>query len=153
MLSHTGHLARLSTLLFAHLWKMCKFGAVGVLNTTIDMGLFWLLHVNVGIPFIIANLMSYSVGMLNSFILNKTWTFVDTRDQGSIGRQLPTFLAINAISLGLSSLILWVCIEPMGAMMAKLLATLVSFLVNFWATRTFVFRSRAGRTRSELQPH
>lgn len=153
MLSHPSHLARLSTLLFAHLWKMCKFGAVGVLNTTIDMGLFWLLHVKLGIPFIIANLISYSVGMLNSFILNKRWTFVDTRDQGSIGRQLPTFLAINALSLGLSSLILWVCIEPMGAMTAKLLATAVSFLVNFWANRTFVFRSRAARARSQLQPH
>jgi hypothetical protein len=58
MLSHPGHLARLSTLLFAHLWKMGKFGAVGVLNTTLDMGLFWLLHVKLGLPFIIANLMS-----------------------------------------------------------------------------------------------
>ena len=153
MLSHTGHLARLSTLVFAHFWKMCKFGAVGVLNTTIDMGLFWLLHVNLGILFILANVVSYSVGMLNSFILNKVWTFVDTRDQGSVGRQFPTFLAINAISLGLSSLILWGGIEPMGAMTAKLLATVVSFLVNFWANRTFVFRNRVGRARSEFQPH
>jgi putative flippase GtrA len=132
---------------------MGKFGAVGVLNTTLDMGLFWLLHVKLGIPFIIANLMSYSVGVLNSFILNKMWTFVDTCDQGSIGRQLPAFLAINALSLGLSSLILWVCFEPMGVMTAKLMATVVSFLVNFWANRTFVFHSRADRARSTLQPH
>ena len=104
-------------------------------------------------PLIIAHLMSYSVGMLNSFILNKRWTFVDTRDQGSIGRQLPVFLAINALSLGLSSLILWLCIESMGVMTAKLLATIVSFLINFWANRTFVFRSRTGHPHSELQPH
>ena len=84
---------------------MVRFAVVGVINTTIDIGLFWLLQGPLSVPYLIANGLSYSAGTANSFVLNKAWTFADTRRQGQVLLQFPIFVAVNVVSLGLSSII------------------------------------------------
>ena len=50
--------------------RIAKFGLVGVLNTLIDIALFWLLYSVFGVPYLVANVLSFGAGMLNSFVMN-----------------------------------------------------------------------------------
>ena len=60
-----------------------KFAAVGVINTAVDFIVlniliyfgFTLAFVVLGQEFLVANVISVAVAMVNSFILNKQWTF------------------------------------------------------------------------------
>ncbi len=122
--------------------QMARFAAVGMVNTTVDIGLFWLLHDPLGVPYLIANVISYSAGVINSFVMNKLWTFAETRRHGRVSQQFRLFIAINLASLGLSTLVLWVLSGGLGVMTAKLVATVASFVCNFWASRKFVYRAR-----------
>lgn len=55
--------------------EFIRFCVVGVLNTVIDLGLFALLTRLVGLDPLIANVLSFTTGATNSFLLNKYWTF------------------------------------------------------------------------------
>lgn len=58
----------------AEMWRFLRFGAVGVLNTSLTFVTFMLLrhwHVSVDV----ANFLSFFAGMVCSFICNKLWVF------------------------------------------------------------------------------
>lgn len=61
------------------LWQFLRFGTVGCLNTAIDLlvlnCLLWLLPVRHAALLVLVNSIAYAVGALNSFILNRYWTF------------------------------------------------------------------------------
>lgn len=82
-----------------------KFAAVGVLNTVID---FIILNALVFLgftaafllfnqKFLIANIISVAVAMINSFILNKQWVF--RSEGGSIYSEIFKFLAITIFGM------------------------------------------------------
>lgn len=60
--------------------QFLKFNAVGLLNTLIDFVIFTLLN-SLGMVYALAQVISYSAGTANSFILNKKVTFRD-RNRG-----------------------------------------------------------------------
>lgn len=53
---------------------LLRFGTVGVGNTLIDFGVFFLLTA-LNVPYLLAQVCSYTAGILNSYIWNRTWTF------------------------------------------------------------------------------
>ena len=60
-------------------WQLLRFSLVGCLNTAVDLlalnALFWLFPTrNIGL-LLMENSLAYSVGAVNSFLLNKYWTF------------------------------------------------------------------------------
>src|SRR5690242_14728916 len=61
------------------LGQMMRFGAVGVVNTGIDIGtlnlLLWRFPTHNANTLLIYNSIAFLLGALNSFILNKYWTF------------------------------------------------------------------------------
>jgi putative flippase GtrA len=120
---------------------MVRFAIVGVANTVVDVTIFWILQSLLDVPYLLANVVSYSAGTLNSFVLNKTWTFSETRDEGSLSRQLPIFVVVNLFSLALSSVVLAALAQPIGVMPAKGVTLVVTFFSNFWGSRTFVYKS------------
>lgn len=61
------------------IWQFVRFGLVGCLNTTIDLLVlncllrFWL---GQGMPrLLLVNTIAYACGELNSFFINRYWTF------------------------------------------------------------------------------
>ena len=52
-----------------------KFLVVGAINFLVDFGIFKLLTVVFGMLTVPANVISYTAGVLNSFLLNRYWTF------------------------------------------------------------------------------
>ena len=60
----------------------------------------------------LANFVGYLAGMVNSFILNKAWTF---EARGRTYRQMQRFVALNVVGLLGSTLIMFVGVDLLGA--------------------------------------
>lgn len=117
-----------------------RFAIVGALNTGIDIGVFTVAFYGLGWPLLVANTAGFVLGVGNSYVLNKAWTFGDR----STGREAVTrglmFLATSLIGLALGSLSIWLLAMLMPAILAKIGTVGVTFAWNFWASSRFVFR-------------
>ncbi|MHB1315248.1 MAG: GtrA family protein [Christensenellales bacterium] len=121
-------------------FQFIKFNIVGVLNTGLDIGIFTALEAVGFIPYI-AHVISYSCGVLNSYIWNRKWSF---KAQGKWSkREFIKFIAVNLVSLGVSTGVLALCIDVFHVgsdLVAKLIATPFSLIVNFIGNKLFVFK-------------
>lgn len=123
--------------------QFLKFNAVGLLNTLVDFAVFTLLSA-AGAGYAIAQVISYSAGTANSFILNKKVTFRDRQkaDQASFDRmQLVKFILLNLVSLGVSLVLMHVLTDRLGmqVLLSKVLVTGVTVVINFVGSRKWVF--------------
>lgn len=121
--------------------KFIKFGITGVINTAVDFVVFWLLS-HFGINQYIAQVVSYSCGMANSYIINRSWTFKSKA--GFLGRQLCRFIAANILMLLLSLVVLFVATAAFSLpkLIAKLIATVFTMCGGFLLNRLWVFRTK-----------
>jgi putative flippase GtrA len=118
-----------------------RFAAVGVVNTAIDVMLFWMLHAPLGI--LAANFVSTSAGMAFSFLVNGRHTFGADR---VTWRQAALFLATNSLTMWLLQPLLIHAAYDVAAtplMVAKLLALGGSVVANFLLYRYVVWPDRA----------
>jgi putative flippase GtrA len=83
---------------------------VGALGTLIDVLLFSVLRVRLGIPALMANTVSYSTGTVNNFLLHRNWTFANL-PRKSFGTQFLQFAAVSLSALAVNNLLL-VLLEP-----------------------------------------
>ena len=120
--------------------RILKFGLTGVANTLVDVGVCWILNQLLGMNIYLANVIGYGAGMLNSYLINRSWTFA-SRDR-LFSMQLVRFLLVNLSALALSTLLIRLLTGfGLGDMWAKLGATGITLVVNFLASRFWVFRS------------
>jgi putative flippase GtrA len=111
----------------------------GVANTAVDFLVFTVLSWS-GIGIYLSQVLSYSAGMLNSYIVNRSWTF---RSKGKFfGAQMVRFIAVNLALLCLSLLVLRVATGTLGwqRLAAKLCATACTMVLGFLLNRLWVFR-------------
>lgn len=123
--------------------QFLKFNAVGLLNTLIDFAVFTLLHY-LGMLNTPAQIISYSAGTANSFFWNKKVTFRDhNRDsqEGFDHKQLVRFIVLNLVVLGISVLLIHLLTDRIGVqvLIAKVLVTFVTVIINFFGSRKWVF--------------
>ena len=120
-------------------FKLVKFGITGIMNTLVDFAVFMLLT-NAGVAIYFAQVVSYSCGMLNSYIVNRSWTF---KSKGKFfSRQMIRFITANLSLLLLSLALLWVFTEQLGLIkiLAKLCATVLIMVIGFIVNRIWVFK-------------
>lgn len=120
--------------------KIIKFTIVGGINTLITLAIFYLLNKTLGIDYITSTITGYLAGMINSYILNKKWTFHD--EDKRVIFQFTRFAVINGISLGINLLTMYILVDRlfMDSMLAQICATGFSTLSNFIGSKTIVFR-------------
>jgi putative flippase GtrA len=118
-----------------------KFLSVGVLNTALDAGSYLVLTHWLGFAMlpVLAKVISYSVGVLNSFIWNRSWTF---RSEASAWKTLAPFVLVNLLALGINAGAMHVCLDVFGLpeLLSLVLATGVAFLWNFAVSKFVVFK-------------
>ena len=119
--------------------KFIRFGLVGFCNTTITFGVFYLLSEVIGVNYMLSSLVGYALGVVNSFILNKKWTFADTDKR--ILQQLLKFTVVNLVSLGVNLSVLYIGVEMfhLAKTIAQIMAVGFSIVANFAGSRLFVF--------------
>ncbi|MDD2899906.1 MAG: GtrA family protein [Desulfuromonadaceae bacterium] len=117
--------------------EFIRFAAVGVLNTGVDMTIFFL-FTWLGVAYIGAQIISYSCGTANSYLLNKLWTF---RSSGLSFTEMVRFIIVNGASLGISLVCLALLHDRAGIGLgaAKVAATIAALGVNFLGNKLWVF--------------
>jgi len=120
--------------------QFVKFGLVGVLNTAVDFTVYTLLYW-AGIPYLLAQCVSFAAGTANSYVLNRMWTFQARGQQGAAG-QLGRHILWNVIVLLLSLGLLYLFSDGLGMhpMPAKVVVTIIATVVNFVGSKLWVFR-------------
>ncbi|MCE4050177.1 MULTISPECIES: GtrA family protein [Bacillaceae] len=115
-----------------------KFGIVGSLNTIIDFVVYALLT-SVGANYLLSQILSYSCGLLNSYFVNRTWTFKQ-KDKASM-KEFIRFLAVNAATLSLTLILLDFLYTKQGLnlLLSKFLVTAIGTIFNFIGTKMLVF--------------
>lgn len=117
-----------------------KFALVGAVNTSIDYLGFAALVTWTHIPYLLANVMTFSVAATNSYVLNRRWTFrsTDLRWQ----RQAAAFFTVMVAGLGLNSLALFFMVDHfhLHKLVAKAIGVALVLFWNFFASRFLVFR-------------
>ena len=126
----------------AEIFRFIKFGLTGVMNTAVDFLVFTVLSW-IGINVYLSQTISYAAGMLNSYVVNRTWTF--SSKGRFFGSQLWRFLLANLSLLAISLLALRIGVNVLAVprMAAKLLATGCTMILGFLVNRLWVFREKS----------
>jgi putative flippase GtrA len=124
-----------------HGGQLARFALVGIVNTLIDVAVWASLYGRVGSPILIANSAGYAAGLLNSYVMNRRWTFRERRGTAGLGRFLR-FALVSLAGLGISNLTLGLLVGVLPALPAKLLAVVATLLCKYLATVGFVFPER-----------
>lgn len=127
--------------------RVCRFLTVGLLGTFVDIGLFALLRASFGIDPILANVIAYSAGIINNYVLHRMWTFDDAPPK-PIAVQFTQFAVISVSAMVLNTALVLLLSEPFGTfvpspwygeMLAKITATAVGAGWNFLANLRWTF--------------
>lgn len=132
--------------------QLVRFIIVGVLNTLVDLVAFYLLGLIPGMPDIAAKAISYILGICNSFIWNKYWTFGAARSARG-KREFAVFFAVNIPPLIVNVVVftllgLWIHEGSFVVRMSKAFgAAVISVAWNFMGSRYLAFRHTALQER------
>jgi putative flippase GtrA len=128
--------------------QAARFVVVGGLNTLVDLGAFYLLGLIPGMPHVAAKGVSYVLGICNSFVWNKYWTFSAGKSKRG-GREFAIFFAVNLPPLIVNVVVftvlgIWIDSGTLWVRMAKAVAAaVVSVAWNFMGSRYIAFRHTA----------
>jgi len=143
-------------------WQMVRFGMVGTLNTLIDvitlnilLSLFPTHNANL---LLVYNTLAYTSGAMNSFILNKHWTFKLKRTVNS--GEVLRFAIMTLMSIACNDIIIWLAAKMLHplisntivwANVSKLSAIIVTFLFSYFGMRLWVFAIAQGEQQKKIR--
>jgi putative flippase GtrA len=128
--------------------QVVRFIMVGVLNTIVDLGAFYLLSVIPGMPHVAAKAISYVLGICNSFVWNKYWTFSAGKSERG-RREFALFFMVNLPPLLVNIIVftllgIWIDSGNWLVRLGKAFAAaVVSVAWNFLGSRYLAFRHTA----------
>jgi putative flippase GtrA len=151
--------------------QLLRFSVVGCLNVAVSFAVFFALYRvwplslllgrraeafgevlahlvpnvgTIGIDAAAANAVGYLAGMMNSFVLNKWWTF---EAGGKTGTQMWRFTVLNALGLAMSSasVFLFVDVLRVGYLPVWIGTTAVVMVFNFLGNKHWTFVGSEGR--------
>ena len=135
------------------LGQVARFVLAGGLNTLIDLmilnGLLWAFPTTSTRILLVYNSLAYSIGAINSFLLNKYWTF--RQKQHTTRGEVVRFTLITACGIAWSSIILWLASLVLHTFLAnttvwanvsKLVAIAGTALISYLGMRLWVFVSK-----------
>lgn len=122
-----------------------RFLVVGCANFVVSFAAFYLSyqHLPVTGRGAVANVVAYAAGFVNSFVLNRIWTF---RAEGHIGVHAARFVLLNAATLVGSTAIVLFLVDGAGmpALAVWLPLTLAILAAHYLGMKHWAF---AGRRR------
>ena len=121
--------------------QAARYGVVGVLNTGIDVALFFVLIHYAHLDPVVATVISYSVAAANSFTINRLWTFSGRSRSGSALREAAVFAGVTLLGVIVQAATLAVVQPVAGVIAAKVCATLTAFAATFWLNKRVTFNS------------
>jgi putative flippase GtrA len=118
--------------------QFVKYGVVGASNTVLTFVVYTVL-VTLGLQYLVAVVLGYCAGSLNSYFLNRHWTF-KARDiaHTTAGTR---FAIVQAFAIAANVLLLYVFVHHLGVakIPAQAILTLPILAVTFFANRWWSF--------------
>jgi len=120
--------------------QFLKFGIVGISNTLLTAVTIWLLLRVLHSSNYLANIIGYVVGLVNSFIWNRRWTF---ENHAQIGATIFKFIVTFAVSYLLQLGFLWLLLHQteIDDYFCQLLSIVVYTVVNFFMNKYYTFKT------------
>ncbi|NEN86220.1 GtrA family protein [Paenibacillus elgii] len=118
--------------------SIVRFCVTGAINTGIDLTVFTVLTLS-SVPYLAAQGAAFVCGLLNSYFMNRTWTF------GQKGKSRPAewmkFCALNLLIFSMSTaLLIWLHeYRQLPMPVSKLGAMGAGMIVNYLGSRFWVF--------------
>jgi putative flippase GtrA len=117
--------------------QFAKFAVVGLTNTGVSFA-FYAPLVLLGVHYLSASVLAFGLGTLNSYTLNRTWTFrAGAFSTGGLAR----YLCVQGAALGLNAALLVLLVEALHVdrLVAQAVALPIVSASTFTATRAWVF--------------
>lgn len=124
--------------------KAISFGLVGLVNSAVDFGVFSFCYYYVGLPVITANTLAWVVAVTGSYVMNSTITFAAESGRRLDVKSYFAFVVSQIAGFFGNTLTVWclVTLLLIPAWAAKVVAILVSFVINFSLSHFVVFKQR-----------
>lgn len=137
--------------------QAAKYGVVGAGNTILSLVIIWVMTKKLGCTEAFSNFTGYFIGLINSFFLNRKWTFNSTGNVfGSAVKFFLVFAVCYLLQLGVLLLLnrycpqnppLYSLFEPMLKIFKidtlfyiQLLSMVVYTAVNFLINKYYTFK-------------
>ena len=122
------------------IFQFVFFSLIGVLNTLIHYTIFLLLFRVFEINYLVASGVGYFVGMVNSYFLNRRWTFISSNN---IHPEFTKFILVNVISMSTNLIVLKFSVTTMGLIpeVGQIISIIFSISVNFFGNKFWTFNS------------
>ena len=120
--------------------QFIKFGLVGILNTLITLTIIFLFMKVLKASYILSNVVGYILGFINSFILNKIWTF---KSKGHVGKESFYFIVIFLVCYSIQLGFLIILKEKLliKAEYAQIIAMGLYTIMNFTGNKYITFKA------------
>lgn len=124
--------------------QFIKFGLVGVSNTLISLGIYYLM-VWLGCHYLLANIVGFIVSVINSFFWNSKFVFKEKEENSKVKSFVKmtcsygsTFLLSNGL------MILFIDIIGWSKYIAPILCLFVTIPLNFLLNKIWAFKDKTG---------
>lgn len=118
--------------------QISRFVVVGILNAIISVGSYFIL-LDLNIYYIYSSLMAHIIGITNSFIWNKLWTF---KSKGNLLIEYLKFNSVYVVTFVVNVILLIIFVEKfmLNPKIAGILAIGVISIISYYGHRYWSFR-------------
>ena len=122
------------------MWQFLKYGIVGVMNTLITLAIIFFMMDVLKTDYRISNATGYLAGFINSFFMNKHWTF---KSKGRTYREALLFTLVFAVAYAIQYVALILLHKSLGISknLSQLLSACIYTFFGFIGNRLFTFKN------------
>jgi putative flippase GtrA len=115
-----------------------KYSIVGILNTALGLTVIFLLYNVLHVNYLLSNIGGYFVGLINSFLWNRNWTF---NSQKHFSKEVLPFLMVFGFSFVLNFLVVLLSVEvfKIRPNFAQIMGIAVYSITNFMINKNWTF--------------
>ena len=116
----------------------------GILTTLVSFGAYYAL-LWCGMHYIAAQIVSWAAAVAFAFVTNKLFVFLDRDTSGTtLFRQIWQFVSVRIASGIIETVLLWLMVDVLtiGEGIAKIPVAVITVIVNYVASKLFVFKKR-----------
>lgn len=119
--------------------QFIKFGFVGLINTAISMGTYYIC-VPQGMNMYVANILGFALSIINAYLWNVLWVFKGNKE--GFKKTIPKFFATYIATFLLSQLLLYLFVDVggMNKYLAPVIYTSITIFINFFLSKFWTFK-------------